>query len=264
MKSVTLFTNAMLVLFVLLLTCNIIEAQTKSSTQVIIEVTIDQSTSDDDFENIKDMFSEYGIEASFSNIKRNENDEITGISITLSSENGQQTSSSFSSNRPIKSMTFGSENGSLYIGNSKGNASMFGFFNKNRSSLPFDMDSIFGSKSRIFKFDDFFNGNSSKLLFDSDSLDIDALRKKFMQNFSFGSNNSMLSDNDNNQRFRFVDNPDKDTLIIIDGEISDFKTLDNLAKANKLSDVDVLKPETAMSLYGDKAKDGAIIAITEK
>jgi hypothetical protein len=65
------------------------------------------------------------------------------------------------------------------------------------------------------------------------------------------------------QKFRFVDNPDTEKLIVIDGKESDFETLDELAKNDKLESVDVLKSKTAMSIYGDKAKDGAIIATTK-
>ncbi len=65
------------------------------------------------------------------------------------------------------------------------------------------------------------------------------------------------------QKFRFVDNPDTEKLIVIDGKDSDFKTLDELAKNDKLESVDVLKSQTAMSIYGKKAKDGAIIATTK-
>ena len=65
------------------------------------------------------------------------------------------------------------------------------------------------------------------------------------------------------QKFRFVDNPETDKLIIIDGKESDFETLDKLAKEDKIESVDVLKSKTAMSIYGEKAKDGAIIATTK-
>ena len=51
---------------------------------------------------------------------------------------------------------------------------------------------------------------------------------------------------------------------MIDGKKADFKKLDELAKSNKLKSVDFLKPDTAKSLYGKKAKDGAIIATTKK
>ena len=77
-----------------------------------------------------------------------------------------------------------------------------------------------------------------------------------IQQFPFQLNNS--------RKFSFVDDPDIDKLIIIDGKESDFKTLDQLARSDKLEEVDFLKATTAISIYGDKAKDGVIIAITKK
>lgn len=66
------------------------------------------------------------------------------------------------------------------------------------------------------------------------------------------------------QEFAFVDDPEIEKLIIIDGDEADFETLDTLAKERKLDDVNILKPKIAVSIYGQKAKDGAIIAITKK
>lgn len=66
------------------------------------------------------------------------------------------------------------------------------------------------------------------------------------------------------KQFHFVDDPDIEKLIIIDGQEADFEKLDALAKEEKLDAVEFLKSKTAMSLYGEKAKDGAIIATTKE
>ena len=65
------------------------------------------------------------------------------------------------------------------------------------------------------------------------------------------------------QKFHFVDDPEIEKYIVIDGKKANFNTLDGLAKSNKLKSVDFLKSDTAKSLYGSKAKDGAIIATTK-
>lgn len=251
-------------------------AQTPSDSKQHIEnsvsVTIDKNTSDSDFESIKDMLSEYDIDARFKNIKRNASKEITGITIELASEYSQA-SSTLSSSNPINDISFGSKNGNLYIGRNDNNIDMFAFFNGNNSfSFPSERDSIFGKHFKSFNLDDFFNGNSNLFMFNGDSIDIEALKDKFFGNFNATrakqlnkSNNYNVPNNNESDyyQYNFVDDPDKDTLIVIDGKISDFSTLDNLAKANKLKSVDVLKSDTAMSIYGEKAKDGAIIAITK-
>jgi len=256
-----------------LVTATGLNAQTQSDSKEQVEnsvsVTIDKNTSDTDFENIKTMLAEYDIEAEFTNIERNASDEIIGIAIKLSSNNSQ-TSSSFSGNRPIQPMSFGSKNGKLYIGRGGANGNTFLFSNgANAFNFPFDTDSIFGQRLGAFNFDDFFNSNSNLFMFNGDSLDFDSLRKQFFDKFSGGSKQKSNSYNFPNGKesdyyqYNFVDDPNKDTLIIIDGEVSNFETLDTLAKANKLKSVDTLQPATAMSIYGNKGKDGAIIATTK-
>jgi len=66
------------------------------------------------------------------------------------------------------------------------------------------------------------------------------------------------------KQFHFVDDPDIEKLIIIDGQEANFEKLDALAKEEKLDAVEFLKSKTAMSIYGEKAKDGVIIATTKK
>ncbi len=66
-----------------------------------------------------------------------------------------------------------------------------------------------------------------------------------------------------NGSYKFFDDPKTNKLIIIDGKESDFKTLDELAKENKIDDVASLKSKIAMSIYGEKAKDGALIVTTK-
>ncbi|NQY04783.1 MAG: hypothetical protein HRT68_00930 [Flavobacteriaceae bacterium] len=65
------------------------------------------------------------------------------------------------------------------------------------------------------------------------------------------------------KEFNFRDDPEIDRLIVIDGKTSDFMTLKKLEKEEKIESVDILKSSTAKSIYGAKAKDGAIIVITK-
>lgn len=73
---------------------------------------------------------------------------------------------------------------------------------------------------------------------------------------------------DEQKTYRFVDDPNLKRVVIIDGEVqlkdSGINTLNALAKANKLDTVDSLQPKRAMSIYGEKARDGAIIVTTKK
>ena len=266
-----------------------------------VNITIDSDTTDEELADIKEMLKEHGITAKFSNIKRNKDGELTGIKIELKDENGNTAVSQTSSTNPIQTFSFGRKNNSLYVSQGKSAFGNFAFFGDDMDfdfDFDFEHDSIFKhhfSKldslnfDHIFKFDHddnimFFNGKS----FDMDELkdhmnnlfiieeDEDGGKKRIIIRGNKGNHLFFDDDEDHvlewhsdkdehskHQKFRFVDNPDTDKLIVIDGKDSDFKTLDELAKNDKLESVDVLKPQTAVSIYGKKAKDGAIIATTK-
>ena len=242
-----------------------------------VSITIDSDTTDEELDDIKTMLKEHGITAKFGNIKRNTDGELTSIKIELKDENGNTAVSQTSSTNPIQTFSFGRKNNSLYVSQGKSGFGNFAFFGDDMDfDFDFDHDSIFKhhfSKldslnfDHIFKFDDddnimFLNGKS----FDMDELK-DKMNNMFIIDEDGGKKRIIIRGNKGNhkkdQKFRFVDNPDTEKLIVIDGKDSDFKTLDELAKNDKLDTVDVLKSKTAMSIYGKKAKDGAIIATTK-
>lgn len=259
-----------------------------TSQKFSVNITIDSDTTDEELADIKYMLSEHGITVKFSNIKRNDDGEILGIKIELKDENGNSAVSQTSSNMPIQTFSFGRKNGSLYVSQGKSRFGNFAFFGDDMDfdfDFNFDHDSIFKHHfgkldslhfDHIFKFDE----DDNIIMFNDKSIDIDELKDRMNKMFIFSDEDgsfTMKGDNGNYfffdserddderayQKFRFVDNPETEKLIVIDGEESDFETLDELAKNNKLESVDVLKSKTAMSLYGEKAKDGAIIATTK-
>jgi len=264
-----------------------------------VNITIDSDTSDDELSDIKDMLKEHGITVKFSNIKRNDDNLITSIKIELKDSNGNSAVSQTSSSQPIQTFSFGRKNGSLYVNQGKGGFSNFAFFGDDMH-FNFDHDSIFThhfSKLDSLKFDNIFefDDKDGVLMFNGKTFDMDELKDKMNNmviieededgkkriiikghngnhlffgddedhDFEWHSEKDEHSNIKKHQKFRFVDNPDTEKLIVIDGEVSDFKTLDDLAKNDKLESVDVLKSKTAMSIYGKKAEDGAIIATTK-
>lgn len=238
-------------------------------------ITIDSNTSDSEFEDIQTLLKEQQITASFTQIVRNDSGKITGLKIVLTDANGNQAVSQMSSNMPIPQMVFGKKDGTLYITQSNKEQGAIAFFNRpNMSPFGFALDSLgmpgmpqFGN----FNFDDFFNDEDQAFFMNGQTLDLDELRaqmKKQMESSGFfGNNLSQFFDAHENDtsssKFNFTDDPNTKKLIIIDGDESDFQTLDQLAKSNSLKTVDQLQPDTAISIYGKKAKDGAIIATTK-
>lgn len=265
-----------------------------------VHITIDSNTSDKELDDIKNMLKEHGLTVKFSNIKRNDDNQLIGIKIELKDKNGNTAVSQTSSTNPIQTFSFGRKNNSLYVSQGKGGFGNFAFFGDDMD-FDFDHDSIFKhhfSKldslnfDHIFKFDD----EDGSIIFNGKSFNMDELKDHMNDLFIIeededggkkhiiikgGNGNHFFFDDDKDhvlewhsdkdehskhkkhQKFRFVDNPDTEKLIVIDGKDSDFKTLDDLAKNDKLESVDVLKSKTAMSIYGKKAKDGAIIATTK-
>ncbi|WP_062060067.1 hypothetical protein [Aquimarina longa] len=233
-----------------------------------ITAIINKNTSEKELEDLKKFFSENSIELLIKKINYNDKNEITSLNIILKKGNSKSQYSS-SSQTPISEIELGYKDGSLFISSS----GMFDIATwKNQSGFnnpKIDIDSIIKKHRFAFNFDKekdsvFFNGH----------FDIQKLKEQIMESFNFEENNAQNFSfsgpqthnfqNSTSRRFSFVDNPYIEKLIIIDGKETDFKTLDSLAKSDMLAEVDFLKPETAISIYGDKAKDGAIIATSKK
>jgi len=121
----------------------------------------------------------------------------------------------------------------------------------------FNMDDMMEDMQDMFKIEEDENGDKRIIIKKGNGKGM---------NFFFEDDDSMTWHSDDGghktQKFKFYDDPNTEKLIIIDGKESTFDKLDALAKGDKLDTVDVLKAKTAVSIYGDKAKDGAIIATT--
>lgn len=240
-----------------------------------VSVTIDDETTDDQIDDIVKLLKENGITPTLTNIQRNDEGKIIGIRIALEDTNGNQTSSQTSSNMPISQIVFGRKDGLLYITQSSDHGA-FAFFNRpNMMPFQFENDSLFNQQFGSFgnfNFNDFFgDDNQGSFFMNGKSMTLEELKEQMRQNFDnqMGNQNfSWFFDDEhsqaNGQKFKFYDDPSTNKLIIIDGKESDFETLNSLAESDKLKAVDNLKPDNAISIYGDKAKDGAIIATTKK
>ena len=205
------------------------------------------------------FFKEHQIELKLKNVKFNSDNEITSISIIIKQGTNISEYAS-SSNLPIPDIELGLKKGSLFV-TTKSN-SMFAFSNGNINmsfqKMP-QLDSLLQHHNFSFDFDpsDLQDG----------MININEMLQEMMKNHQNGSA-TILPKRFNllpkQGKYHFVDSPDIEKLIIIDGKEADFETLDKLANEDQLDSVDFLKSKTAISLYGNKAKDGAIIATTKK
>lgn len=222
-------------------------------------VTIDKNTTAEGFEDIKSMLKAHGIKANFSEIKRNDLAQLTELKIELNDGKNGLAQSKIASNIPISEITFGRKDGMLFITQGKNQNGSIGFLNRNSMpSFGFDNDSLMEQNFNALggiNFNDFFNGEEDSIFFGGKSMNFDKIRKQMEQ---LMQQNALTK-----TPLNFYDDPNTNKLIIIDGKESDFKTLEKLSKENKLVEIDDLKPKIAMSIYGQKAKDGAIIVITK-
>jgi len=235
-----------------------------------ITAVINKDTTEKELEDLTTFFAENGIELLIKKIEYNDQNEITSLSLTLKKGNSKSQYSS-SSNQPISEIKLGYKDNGLYINNT-------GAFDiaswKGQSKIitqKMDLDSLMKKHNFAFDFD--FDQDIDSLSFNG-HFNIQKFKDQIMNSFSFEEDEDgnfffngqpMLPfHNRTHQKFRFIDNPDIEKLIIIDGKEANFETLNSLAKSDQLAEVDFLKSNTAVSIYGDKAKDGAIIAITKK
>lgn len=239
-----------------------------------VSVTIDSDTNDNQIDDIVNMLKENSITSSLTHIKRNDEHKLTGIKIELKDNNGNKAVSQISSTYPISQIVFGRKDGSLFISQGKNNGSdLLALLNSSNMSLfQMENDSLikqhFGNLGN-FNFDNFFDTNDDFSFFlNGKSMTLQELKEhmKKQLNNNMNPNSLWFFDDENNsnkeRNYTFIDDPNTNKLIIIDGEVSDFDNLNALSNENKIKAVDILKPETAISIYGNKGKDGAIIATT--
>lgn len=234
-----------------------------------IKVTIDKNTTDSEFKEVVKTLKKHDIDAKFSGIKRNKNNEIVAIKIKLKDDNGNVSNTSLSSDNPISTINLGAEKNSLYITSS--DTKSFSFNPTHSLSKHFDFsfdddEHKMTINGKTFDFDEIKDQIKDAFVFEEDKDGKRVVIKLNNFNFDFDEDNEEeqeWSTKQHSQKFHFVDDPEIEKLIMIDGKKADFNKLDQLAKSDKLKSVDFLKPDTAKSLYGKKAKDGAIIATTK-
>jgi hypothetical protein len=234
-----------------------------------VTVTLNSKTTDDQIDDIVSMLKENHITPSLTHIERNENGELTSIQIKLSDGTGNEAASEISSYEPISEIVFGRKDGNLFI--TQGDNNIFAFFDKNgESTLGAQQDSLLNAFGML-NLNQFFNNDNDgdSFFINGKTMSIDQLRKQMEQQFGNQLNNqnspwfNQQGNTNDGSLFNFIDDPNTNKLIVIDGKVSDFDHLNALAKEHKIKAVDELKPQTAISVYGNKAKDGAIIATTK-
>lgn len=238
-----------------------------------ITATITKDNTNKQLEELVAYFKENDITVSLEDIRRNTNNEITGIAITIE-KNQQQSSMRSNSSAPIRDLELGYKNGNVFIGNSS--TDTLGFGGDSLQSLlqqsfgainNSEIDSLLSKNQFSFSFG---SEDIRKLLKDS-NFDFNDIQNQFFNHFFNDEDNtnpsSNLSKSANKNtlpKYQFFGSSHKNKLIIIDGKEANFKQLEKLAATDSIEELDNLKPSTAESIYGKKGVNGAIIASTKK
>ncbi len=234
-----------------------------------ITATITKETTNKQLTDLKQYFEEHDILLTVTDIVRNNTNQITGLNLTIKKEN-QQSKFNLNSNEPIADLELGYKDGNVFVGNMEtslslgGNTSLQNLINGFNENNGVSLDSLLSQHQFSFSF----GSEDIKELLNNSSFDFNQIQDQFFSQFfntnPKKNNSKSVNPTKNNSntipKYNFFNNKNIQKLIIIDGNESDFETLNALAKADKLKEVDNLKPSTAMSIYGKKAKDGAIIA----
>ncbi|KAA1245798.1 M56 family metallopeptidase [Aquimarina sp. RZ0] len=211
-----------------------------------IEFIVSKNSSKEDLEKIKRIFkNEYSVEISFSDIKRNLDDQITGISVNMSSEKSNA-NFSIENESPIQAfvISYDSKNDKIRIGQSQG---MLVKRKKNKNGVT-----IVGIDPN----------DKNEMIF----IDPDEYENKIVIRGSKDKNkgsNIFIHSNDSATIFDFDEDFDKEPLFFIDGKKASKKEVKKL-KSHHIQSIDVSKGKNSIKKYGKKAKDGVINIKTKK
>lgn len=283
-----------------------IVAQPKSSSTQVIEIdeemqVITKDFSKSDLDKLKANLLKEGIELKYKKLKYNDANEIIGIELTVTNNNGNRAKLSQSGAGPIApiSIRYDAKNGTLALGNMKGMHDVHvavhtdhdGKMHKEiRKEIIIDKDGekeviiIGGDGDNHFSHEDVdvkvMSDGNVWISKSGDSTKVKHIEVIEIDEDSPGSTKIMIKkgepgvedidvkiktisgDHDGND-FVFLNDGDSKPLIIMDGkEVPDGKMKD--LDHENIETIEVLKGSKAVEKYGEKAKDGVVIITSKK
>ncbi|SEL94533.1 Signal transducer regulating beta-lactamase production, contains metallopeptidase domain [Aquimarina amphilecti] len=220
-----------------------------------IEFIINKKSTKKELEKIKRILkNEYDVKVTFSDIKRDNNSDITSINIDISSKKSN-TNFSLSNDSPIKPfvLSYDSKEDKINIGQSNNNI----WISKNKGSKHSDKHIIEinsdDDQESIFMVEGDKKHNKKK-----------SSKNKIILRGDDNSDGLIISHSDNQKTlFDFDNDSDNDPLFIIDGKEASKKEVKKL-KSDEIQTIDVSKGKAGIRKYGKKAKDGVIHITTKK
>ncbi len=265
-----------------------VKQESIASEKEFIITTINKNTTDTELESIKEKLKQEGVTLKIKGIKRNKKGEIRAIKIEAKSNNSStkyQISSDDEAIEPIH-IALDKEHNTITIGNEDHKTKKHSYIIKTEDGGKHKIQKT-GSSNNVFviseekvnqvKADTMYvvadKNKSAKTIevISEDDDEVEVILEEKSGNNVWISNDDMKKEEDiiiiqhayDDENMSISTSSGKDPLYIIDDkEVSK----DKLAtiKPNNIESVTVLKDESAIEKYGDKAKNGVIIIKTKK
>jgi len=290
-----LFIIPILIAFIATFNTKVIAQQKKTKlieiqTEIYAEL-ISKDFQKADFENLKERLAKKDVSFTYSKLKYNSKNEITGISINLKNKSGNQSNLSQDSSTPISpiQIKLNISDNSISVGNVSEDIHWI--------SKDFEMNedadhqvyvvTTNGKKIRtkkgenvVFLSDENEDNSNVWVSKNGDSTVVkkveiikmnggDAKVKKFIirKDDDQGEEKEEIIiktiDKNKENKAAFLSSSNDKPLIIIDGIVSDNQKIEDI-DPDSIESMNVLKGEKATEKYGDKAKDGVIEITTKK
>ena len=209
----------------------------------VIEIIITKNTSDTDLENIKKELKGNGITFNYSDVKRNSDGEITGISTEFISDKNSA-NYNISGKDGIKSFQFTSSEDTFSVGTIDNNSFVYQTQNGNVK-----MQSTKGSGKVIVIDEENKNGTST-------TVDVRVLKNNDTS-YVVHRNNKFTFSSDDEDSNVFINESDEPIFIINGKKVE--KSLFEDVDSDKIESVFVIKGKKALEKYGEDGKNGVII-----
>ncbi|WP_298318371.1 M56 family metallopeptidase [uncultured Aquimarina sp.] len=226
-----------------------------------IEFIINKSATKDHLEKVKRIFkNEYDVTVTFSDLNRNSNNEITSISVKVSSKKSNA-NFSIANDTPITPfvLSYDSKSDKINIGQSSSGHKNIRISKHNKHS-----------DGHVIEINSGDEGESLFIVEGDKKHKRKVIRKKGDKNkFIIRSDHNddedhiFINSDDHKTIFDFDGNSGKDPLFFIDGKKASKKEVKKL-KSEEIQSIDISKGKASVKKYGKKAKDGVINITTKK
>ncbi len=221
-----------------------------------IEIVFHKNMSDDDLKTIQKDLAAEGVTFEYSDLKRNKDGEITGISTTFSGD-GHSATYNTDSPEPIEKFYFRKNDKTFGVGQL--NPNTFTFKSNDGATT---IQSTTGNVYVVEEIDEEKEENNGKVkIIKRSNIDSVYFKSKDGKTYSWTSDDGKSveidASNKDKNAFYYRTNSDE-PIYIIDGKVVTKEELEDV-DSDDIKSLHILKGKSAVEVYGNSAKNGAVI-----